>query len=181
MRLFGRSAPRARNTLPYRKAFRAQGALLRALLVAFLLFAGAARAQAIEPMPFANHAQELRFQHLTRELRCPMCQNETLADSNAPIARDLRNQIFRMMQQGRSDEDIKQYLVARYSRFVLYDPPLTPGTWLLWFGPLLILLGGAGVVLMAIRKRSRDGVAATEPSAGSESPDNGPTDTGDDW
>jgi cytochrome c-type biogenesis protein CcmH len=144
--------------------------LLHMLFVALLTFAGIAHAQAIEPMPFKDHAQELRFQHLTHQLRCPMCQNETLADSNAPIARDLRNQIFQMMQQGRSDEEIKQYLVARYSRFVLYDPPLTPGTWLLWFGPLLILLGGAGVVLVAIRKRSRTGTATEAP-----------TDNGDDW
>lgn len=144
---------------------------LRMLLVALLAVAGVAHAQAIEPMPFKDHAQELRFQQLTHQLRCPMCQNETLADSNAPIARDLRNQIFQMMQQGKSDEEIKQYLVARYSGFVLYDPPLTPGTWLLWFGPLLILLGGAGVVLAAIRKRSRTGSIATE----------APTDNGDDW
>lgn len=145
------------------------------LLMVMLAFAGIAHAQAIEPMPFANHAQELRFQHLTRELRCPMCQNETLADSNAPIARDLRNQIFQMMQQGKSDEQIKQYLVARYSGYVLYDPPLTTGTWLLWFGPLLILFGGTGVVLAAIRKRNR-GASATEAMA-----DNGPIDNGDDW
>ncbi|HEY8327733.1 MAG TPA: cytochrome c-type biogenesis protein [Rhodanobacter sp.] len=145
------------------------------IFIALLLCAGVAHAQAIEPMPFKDHAQELRFQQLTHQLRCPMCQNETLADSNAPIARDLRNQIFQMMQQGRSDEEIKQYLVARYSRFVLYDPPLTPGTWLLWFGPLLILLGGAGVVLVAIRKRSRTGTATEAPT------DNGPIDNGDDW
>ncbi|HZX69625.1 MAG TPA: cytochrome c-type biogenesis protein [Rhodanobacter sp.] len=126
-----------------------------------LVFAGVAHAQAIEPMPFANHAQELRFQQLTRQLRCPMCQNETLADSNAPIARDLRNQIFKLMQQGRSDQEIKHYLVARYSDYILYDPPVKPGTWLLWFGPLLILLGGAGVVLVAIRKRKREGIATT--------------------
>ena len=146
------------------------------LLMVMLAFTGIVHAQAIEPMPFANHAQELRFQQLTRELRCPMCQNETLADSNAPIARDLRNQIFQMMQQGKSDEQIKQYLVARYSGYVLYDPPLTTGTWLLWFGPLLILLGGAGVVLAAIRKRNRGGSAVTTATA-----DNGPTDNGDDW
>ncbi|MEO8998795.1 MAG: cytochrome c-type biogenesis protein [Rhodanobacter sp.] len=136
-------------------------------------------------MPFANHAQELRFQHLTQQLRCPMCQNETLADSNAPIARDLRNQIFRMMQQGKSDDEIKQYLVARYSGFVLYDPPLTTGTWLLWFGPLLILLGGAGAVLVAIRKR-RSGAVAMEASTNntpndSTLIDSAPTDNGDDW
>ncbi len=150
--------------------------LLRAVFVALLLFAGVAHAQAIEPMPFKDHAQELRFQQLTHQLRCPMCQNETLADSNAPIARDLRNQIFQMMQRGGSDEEIKQYLVARYSKFVLYDPPLTPGTWLLWFGPLLILLGGAGVVLVAIRRRSRAASTTTEVPAG-----NGPADNGDDW
>ncbi|MHB1059372.1 MAG: cytochrome c-type biogenesis protein [Rhodanobacter sp.] len=145
--------------------------LLRMFFIASLLFGSYAHAQAIEPMPFKDHAQELRFQHLTHQLRCPMCQNETLADSNAPIARDLRNQIFRMMQQGRSDEEIKQYLVARYSDFVLYDPPLTAGTSLLWFGPLLILLGGAGVVLVMIRQRSR----------AARTVDETPTDSGDDW
>jgi cytochrome c-type biogenesis protein CcmH len=146
-----------------------------ALLAMFLMFGSVVHAQAIEPMPFASHTQEVRFQQLTAQLRCPMCQNETLADSNAPIARDLRNQIFQLMQQGKSDEEIKQYLVARYSDYVLYDPPLKPGTMLLWFGPLLILLGGAGVVLMAIRKRSRAGIAADTSS------DSAPTDNGDDW
>lgn len=148
--------------------------LLRMIFVALLIGASFAHAQAIEPMPFANHAQELRFQQLTHQLRCPMCQNETLADSNAPIARDLRNQIFQMMQQGKSDDQIKQYLVARYSGFVLYDPPLTRGTWLLWFGPLLILLGGAGVVLVAIRKRGRGAASGTSGPRGS-------IDNGDDW
>jgi cytochrome c-type biogenesis protein CcmH len=165
--------------------------LLRVIFMALLLFGSFTHAQAIEPMPFASHAQELRFQHLTRQLRCPMCQNETLADSNAPIARDLRNQIFQMMQHGSSDDEIKQYLVARYSNFVLYDPPLTAGTWLLWFGPLLILLGGAGAVLVAIRKRNRGASAATEVSndgtpidgrpIDSRVIDSTPTDHGDDW
>ncbi len=155
--------------------------LLRMWLVMLLVCVGVAHAQAIEPMPFANHAQELRFQHLTRQLRCPMCQNETLADSNAPIARDLRNQIFQMMQHGSSDDEIKQYLVARYSNFVLYNPPLTAGTWLLWFGPLLILLGGTGAVLVAIRKRSHRDAVATEASTANALIDSTPTDNGDDW
>ncbi len=144
---------------------------LQILLPLMLAFAGLVHAQAIEPMPFASHAQELRFQHLTQQLRCPMCQNETLADSNAPIARDLRNQIFQMMQQGKNDEEIRQYLVARYSNYVLYDPPLQPGTWLLWFGPLLILFGGASAVVIAIRRRPRsdDATAAAQ------------TGNGDDW
>jgi cytochrome c-type biogenesis protein CcmH len=150
--------------------------LLQVLFAFLLAFTGMAHAQAIEPMPFANHAQELRFQQLTHELRCPMCQNETLADSNAPIARDLRNQIFRLMQQGKSDDQIKQYLVDRYSNYVLYNPPLNGGTLLLWFGPLLILLAGAGVVVMALRRRQRSGRGTADPST-----DDVPTDNGDDW
>lgn len=150
-------------------------ALLRTLLLATLLLcASAALAQAIEPLPFKDHAEELRYQHLTAQLRCPMCQNETLADSNAPIARDLRNQIFQLMQHGQTDAQIKQYLVDRYSEFVLYDPPVARNTWLLWFGPLLILLLGAGVVVATIRKRSR----AATPSA---SPVVNTLDEGDDW
>lgn len=135
------------------------------------LFAGALGAQAIEPLPFKNHAEELRFQHLTAELRCPMCQNETLADSNAPIARDLRHQVFALMQQGKSDSEIKQYLVDRYSDYVLYDPPVNAATWLLWFGPLLILLIGTVVVVVTIRKRAR----ATSSVATAN------VDHGDDW
>ena len=151
--------------------------LLLTLFTALFLFGGAAHAQAIEPMPFANHAQELRFQQLTRQLRCPMCQNETLADSNAPIARDLRNQIFKLMQQGQTDQQIKDYLVARYSNYVLYDPPLKPYTWLLWFGPLGILLGGGCVVWVAIKKRQRDAAAKiTDESALTDN-----ADIGDDW
>jgi len=149
--------------------------LLRVLLLASLLFAGAAIAQAIEPLPFKDHAEELRYQHLTAQLRCPMCQNETLADSNAPIARDLRNQIFQLMQHGQSDARIKQYLVDRYSEFVLYDPPVARNTWLLWFGPLLILLAGAGTVFATIRKRSRAVTPATSPTA------HATVDEGDDW
>lgn len=146
----------------------------RLLVLATLLlclFAGALGAQAIEPLPFKNHAEELRFQHLTAELRCPMCQNETLADSNAPIARDLRHQVFALMQQGKSDTEIKQYLVDRYSDYVLYDPPVNAATWLLWFGPLLILLIGTVVVVVTIRKRAR----ATSSVAAAN------VDHGDDW
>lgn len=142
----------------------------RGILVALLLlFTAVASAQAIEPLPFKDHAQELRFQHLTAELRCPMCQNETLADSNAPIAHDLRHQVFKLMQQGKNNAQIKQYLVDRYSDYVLYDPPVKPDTWLLWFGPLAILLVGAVVVVATIRKRSRAGTPVA------------PIDHGDDW
>jgi cytochrome c-type biogenesis protein CcmH len=153
-------------------------ALLRALFLAMLAFTAVAAAQAIDPLPFKDHAQELRFQHLTRQLRCMVCQNETLADSNADLARDMRHEVFRLMQQGKTDAQIKQYLVDRYSDFVLYDPPVQPGTWLLWFGPLLILLAGAAVVAVNVRRRSRAARAAADASM----PDDTATDrTGDDW
>ncbi len=123
------------------------------------------------PDTFSNPATEARARSLQRQLRCLVCQNKSLADSNAELARDLRLDVFQQMQHGKSDAQIKQYLVARYSDFVLYDPPLKPDTWLLWFGPLLILFGGAVVVAIAIRKRNRDGVSVAAP----------PTDNGDDW
>lgn len=122
--------------------------LLGLLLVAFA-------AHAIDPLPFRDQAQRERFQHLTRELRCLVCQNESLADSNADLARDLRHEVFQLMQQGKSDEQIKQYLVARYSDYVLYDPPLRPSTWLLWFGPAAVLLLGALAVVLTVRRRGR--------------------------
>jgi cytochrome c-type biogenesis protein CcmH len=144
-------------------------ALRSIVLLALIMIAGAAAAQAIDPLPFRDHAEELRFQHLTGELRCLVCQDENLADSNADFARDLRHKVFELMQEGKSDAEIKQYLVDRYSDFVLYDPPVNTRTWLLWFGPLLILIAGGFVVGYTIRKRSRTGI----PSA--------PADNGDDW
>lgn len=143
------------------------------LLVSLCLFACIAIAQAIDPLPFKDHAQEVRFQNLTRELRCLVCQNENLADSNADLARDLRHEVFNLMQQGKSDEEIKQYLVDRYSDFVLYDPPVQGSTLLLWFGPLVILLAGAAVVVVTVRRRARPANAAAM--------DDRPADEGDDW
>jgi cytochrome c-type biogenesis protein CcmH len=128
-------------------------------------------AQAIQPLPFRDRAEEIRFQTLSAELRCPMCQNETLADSNAPIAHDLRRQIFEMMQAGKTDAQIKAFLVERYSDFVLYEPPVSPKTWLLWFGPLLVLALGGALVAVQVRRRARQ-------HAGSEMPAH---DSGDDW
>ncbi|WP_343227541.1 cytochrome c-type biogenesis protein [Rhodanobacter sp. 7MK24] len=153
------------------------------MLLALLIFAGHAFAAtgAIEPLPFKDHAQEVRFQNLTKQLRCMVCQNEDLADSNADLARDLRLEVFQLMQQGKTDAQIKQYLVDRYSDFVLYDPPLQPGTWLLWFGPLAILLAGGLVVAVTVRRRriaagANDGNMANTERAGTD-----PADAGDDW
>ena len=133
-------------------------ALRLVVCATLLLICGTLAAQAIDPLPFKDHAEEVRFQKLTSELRCLVCQNENLADSNADLARDLRHEVFEQMQVGKSDAQIKQYLVDRYSDFVLYDPPVKTSTLLLWFGPLLILLAGAGVVVFTVRKRSRTGM-----------------------
>lgn len=127
---------------------------LSLLVLLLLAHALPAAAQAVDPLPFRDRQQELRFQRLTAQLRCLVCQNENLADSNATLARDLRHQVFAQLQAGRSDAQIKQYMVDRYSRFVLYDPPLAPGTWLLWFGPLLFLLGGTAMVVATLRRRA---------------------------
>lgn len=175
------SCVQTRFAAPPRRSLRAAGGFLRALTVVLTLaFAASAAAQAIDPLPFKDHAQEVRFQQLTRQLRCMVCQNETLADSNASLARDMRHEVFRLMQQGKSDAQIKQYLVDRYSDFVLYDPPVQPGTWLLWFGPLLILLAGAGVVAVNVHRRSRPGRSGTRPDQGAAGPP-GPDTTEDDW
>ena len=132
---------------------------LTLLLVALVLCCTSA--QAIDPLPFKDHAQELRFQLLTKQLRCPLCQNESLADSQAGVAKDLRQKVFEMMQAGQSDEQIKTFLTDRYSNFVLYDPPLKGGTLLLWFGPLAALIGGAVALLLIVRRRARQGVVSS--------------------
>lgn len=130
----------------------------RLLLVLMLLLSTAA--SAMEPIKFADDAEEARFRALSAELRCVMCQNQSLADSNAQIAHDLRMQVLALMREGKSDREIKDYLVARYSDFVLYNPPVRPSTWLLWFGPGLILVGGAVVLAVVVRKRSGSAPAA---------------------
>ncbi|QYY28197.1 cytochrome c-type biogenesis protein CcmH [Cupriavidus pinatubonensis] len=102
--------------------------------------------------PLTDAELDARVHALSEQLRCLVCQNQTLADSNAELAVDLRRQIREQLRQGASDEAVKQYLVQRYGDFVLYKPPLKPLTWLLWFGPLLLLL----VVLAALwRPRAR--------------------------
>src|SRR5699024_5049274 len=105
------------------------GSLVLAMMVG-LAGTGAVQAQeaqAIDPMPFETHAQELRFQDLASELRCLVCQDENLLHSNADLARQMRQLVFDKMQAGWSDEEIKQYLVSRYSEYVLYQPRMRPG------------------------------------------------------
>jgi cytochrome c-type biogenesis protein CcmH len=95
-----------------------------------------------------------RVQSLANELRCLVCQNQTLADSNAPLAVDLRNQIREQLQAGKSEQDVRDFMVARYGDFVLYKPPLKATTMLLWAGPFLLLLFGAAILFRRIRQKN---------------------------
>jgi cytochrome c-type biogenesis protein CcmH len=129
---------------------------MRKILLLLLLTAFAFIASAMEPMDYRDAAEEQRFRTLTEQLRCVMCQNQSLADSNAMIAHDLRLEILRLMREGKTDEQIKQYLVERYTDFVLYKPEVKPMTWLLWFGPGVLVIGGVAVIFAIVRKRSRN-------------------------
>jgi cytochrome c-type biogenesis protein CcmH len=120
------------------------------------------RATAMEPFEYRSDAEEQRFRALADELRCVMCQNQSIADSNAPIAHDLRTEVLRLMREGQSDAQIKQYLVERYTDFVLYEPPMKKSTWLLWAGPFLLLLLGAGAVVLVIRRKNAATAAAPD-------------------
>ncbi|MBS0194314.1 MAG: cytochrome c-type biogenesis protein CcmH [Proteobacteria bacterium] len=129
--------------------------LLAALLALCAPMLAFAQAQGPDtPLVFRSTAEEARFHALTSSLRCVMCQNESLADSQAMIARDLRRQILALMRDGQSDAQIRQFLVARYGEFVLYKPRMEPATWVLWFGPPLLLAGGAIGLIVIVRRRS---------------------------
>lgn len=136
-----------------------------ALLVLALSFA--TPLAAIEPLEFKDRAEEQRYQKLLRELRCLQCQNQSLADSDANVAGGLRQEIHRQMQAGKSDEEIKAFLVDRYGEFVLYRPEVKGGTMLLWFGPFVILALGGAALLVHLRRRAAAAPAA--PAAASAS------------
>lgn len=104
---------------------------------------------------FANPSEERRFLELTKELRCLVCQNQSLADSKAGLADDLRKQAFRLLQEGKSDPEILDFLVQRYGEFVLYKPRMKRETYVLWFAPAGLLLLGALALLVLIRRRTK--------------------------
>ena len=111
----------------------------------------------------ADPALEARMVKITSELRCLVCQNQTIADSNASLAVDLRREARALIKQGKSDAEVVDYMTARYGDFVLYRPPVRATTLLLWFGPALMLAGGAAVLVIVLRRRSRMAADAFEP------------------
>jgi cytochrome c-type biogenesis protein CcmH len=128
---------------------RLTGALLLAATLAATSTAREAAPEAADP------ALEARMVRITSELRCLVCQNQTIADSHAALAVDLRRETRELLQQGKSDSEVVDYMTARYGDFVLYRPPWKPTTLLLWLGPALMLVGGGTVLLVVLRRRSR--------------------------
>lgn len=137
------------------------GALACVLLLALGGFASAQPAPTA-PAPLTAE-QETHYRELIHQLRCLVCQNQTIADSDAPLAQDLREQVQRQLREGRSDTEIKAYLTARYGDFVLYKPPMKPATFLLWVGPFLLLALALMLALRFMRRRQPGTAAATKP------------------
>jgi len=104
---------------------------------------------------FDDPALQARYDRLNHQLRCLQCRSETIADSNASLAGDLRRQVRELIAAGKSDEEILQYMTERYSDYVLYKPPVTPRTWVLWAAPVLLLIGGIATAVIVIIRKSR--------------------------
>lgn len=129
--------------------------MLRQAVLVILLSVSAFAQAAIDTYEFKDDATRERFQTLAAELRCPKCQNQNIADSNSPIAEDLRSELHRMLDNGANDEQIVDFMVTRYGEFVLYRPRMTKQTYLLWYGPAALLLIGVVVVFLVSGKRKK--------------------------
>lgn len=135
---------------------------MRKLFVTLVLAASAVAVQAREaPLAAANPELEKRVMALAEELRCLVCQNQTLADSHAELAIDLKNQVREKLASGMSDKEVVDYMVERYGDFVMYRPPMKSTTWLLWFGPFALLIGG---IVVLVRKLSRRRIMQPDPA-----------------
>ncbi|KZX70845.1 MULTISPECIES: cytochrome c-type biogenesis protein [unclassified Alcanivorax] len=124
------------------------------LRIVFLLGISLSAMAATDIYQFETPEQEQRFRVLLDELRCPKCQNQSLADSDAGIAQDMRARVEIMIKEGKSNDEIVDYFVARYGDFVSYRPPVTPTTSILWLAPLLLLGSGAVIIVLLLRRAS---------------------------
>lgn len=143
--------------------------VVRSLLLSGLLMLAAPAVAVIETWDFPDPADEARYQAFIDELRCPKCQNQNLSGSDAPIAKDLRRELALQIQDGRSDQEILQYMLERYGDFILYRPRFTQQTLALWFGPLALLLVGGGVWWAQLARRRRGALKGLNADAGSNS------------
>ncbi len=129
--------------------------LIKVIVVSGLLLASHLSSAAIEVHEFKNEIDRQRYQSFIDEMRCPKCQNQNLSGSDSPIALDLRNELYLMIEEGKSDQQIVDFMVERYGEFILYRPRLSPATVLLWAAPVLLLVFGALFLWLLVRKRRR--------------------------
>ncbi|MFT3931495.1 MAG: cytochrome c-type biogenesis protein CcmH [Spongiibacteraceae bacterium] len=120
----------------------------------FLLFVAARASAAIDPYEFDNETQRERYQHFIEDLRCPKCQNQNLAGSDAPIANDLRHELQRLLKEGKTDSEIVEFMVSRYGEFILYQPPFDKKTAVLWLAPVAFFVVGIVVLINVARRRA---------------------------
>jgi cytochrome c-type biogenesis protein CcmH len=128
---------------------------LRMVLAALCVAWAAAGQAGLEEFDFSGKVDEDQFKELIAELRCLVCQNQSLADSDAELAHDLRQEVYELMQQGQGDTQIIDFMVARYGDFVLYSPPVKPSTYALWYGPFVLLAIGILLLIRTVRQRTR--------------------------
>ncbi len=126
------------------------------IMLVGVLTLGMAQAFTLEEFTFEDPARAGEFRDLIGELRCLVCQNESLAGSQAGVAQDLREEVYRMMQEGKSRKEVVDFLVARYGDFVLYEPPIRPSTYILWFGPFLFVALGAFLLLRTLQRKKAE-------------------------
>jgi cytochrome c-type biogenesis protein CcmH len=136
------------------------------LLLSLLLVIPAGGIAAEETLVFQTAEQDTQYHRLIEEFRCPKCQNANLAGSDAPIAQDLKHKTYELVQDGRTDQEIRDYMVNRYGEFISYRPPIKPSTWLLWFMPPIVLILGLMIWLLRTRQRQ---VLSTVPLSSEES------------
>ncbi|MDF1894498.1 cytochrome c-type biogenesis protein [Rahnella contaminans] len=128
------------------KILRALPALMLGVALSFSAFA------AIDTYQFKSPQQEQDYREITAQLRCPKCQNTNIAASDSIIAADMRTKVFQLLEQGQNKQQIVAYMVARYGNFVTYEPPVTPSTFILWLGPVLVVIIGAVMIFMPSRR-----------------------------
>lgn len=128
-----------------------------------ILFSGLVSAE-ILVYEFKDPALEERFNQLSQELRCPKCQNNNIADSNAPLSVDLKDIIFEQLHEGQSNDEIVGFLVERYGDFITYRPPVKPSTWLIWFGPFVVLFVGGFIIFRFVSSRQSKPQVESQPA-----------------
>jgi len=134
--------------------------VIRYLFVVLLVMPFTVQANSIEVYTFDNEEQEKVYQSLIEDLRCLVCQNQNIAESNAELANDMRRKTYEMIKQGKTEKEISEFMVTRYGDFVLYRPPFKPMTWLLWFGPVIVFI--IGMIFVVRFMRSQNANAETD-------------------